>query len=304
MKKRQKMKKSASKTVKAKKSAARMTVRVRLGRKPQPRLLSPGEPPAARVENPKGKGRYVIVCDHASNRIPKALKNLGLSGADLQEHIAWDPGTEDIGKNLAKALDAATVLASYSRLVVDLNRGHDSPECMRDVSDHIRIPGNKSLAAAQKRRRLEEIFWPYHAEIERQLRRFTGKGVSPVLISIHSFTPEMDGFKRPWHIGVLWNREEKIARRLVKELRRNNPSLVVGENEPYSLKAANFTKNTISTHAEAKGLPYVIVEFRQDLVDTKKKAAAWTKIFLESLEPILADPALHLPRRKKNAKRP
>lgn len=290
------MKKTAIKKIK-KKSAARIPVRVKLGAKPAG-ILSKGEPKAVRVENPSGKGKYVIVCDHASNRVPKSLRNLGLSKAELKQHIAWDPGTEDIGLYLSKHMDAPCVIAGYSRLVVDLNRGHDHKECMRDVSDHIRIPGNTGLTAAQRRQRLDEFFHPYHAEITKALKRFTAKGIAPVLISIHSFTPEMDGFRRPWHIGVLWNRQEKLARALVKHLRRNNPDLVIGENEPYSLKAANFLKNTVSTHAESKGLPYVIVEFRQDLVSTRKDAVKWAEIFRESLLPALSDPGLHTLRRR------
>jgi predicted N-formylglutamate amidohydrolase len=276
------MKKTALKKIK-KKTPARIPAK----------LISKGEPPVVRVVNPKGKGKYVIVCDHASNRVPKSLKNLGLKTSELRQHIAWDPGTEDIGLHMSKKMDAAAVIAGYSRLVVDLNRGDDHPEVMRQTSDHVRIPGNAKLTAAEKKQRLDELFWPYHAEVTKALKRFTAKGVAPVLISIHSFTPEMDGFKRPWHIGVLWNREEKLARSLVKNLRRNNPDLVIGENEPYSLKAANFLKNTISTHAESKGLPYIIVEFRQDLVDTKKKAVKWAEIFLESLVPALSTPGLH-----------
>jgi predicted N-formylglutamate amidohydrolase len=291
VKKKRKMTSKATK--KSAKAAGRVGVRVRLGRKAPPCLLQKGEPPPARVMNAQGKGRYVIVCDHASNRVPKALRNLGLRSADLEKHIAWDPGTEDIGRYLSKALSAPAVFASYSRLVVDLNRGQDSPECMRDLSDHIAIPGNKNISAAQRQQRLAEIFEPYHAAIEKQISRFTARRVAPVLISVHSFTPEMDGFRRPWHIGVLWNREEKLARRLVKELRKNNPHLVIGENEPYSLKAVNFTKNTISTHAELKGLPYVIVEFRQDLVDTKEKAQVFARIFLKALKAVLATPGLH-----------
>lgn len=260
-------------------------------------LIGKGEPPPFRVENPKGGGKCVIVCDHASNLVPKALAGLGLSKADLQKHIAWDPGTEDIGRHLSKDLDAPLVLASYSRLVVDLNRGHDAPDCMRDVSDHIRIPGNAGLAASHREQRLREFFWPYHRAVDAQIQRFLTRGVAPVLISLHSFTPKMDGFRRPWHIGVLWNKEEGIARKLVENLRQNNPELRIGENEPYSLKSENFSKNTVSTHAEGRGLPYVIVEFRQDLVSTPRKAVKWAKIFNESLRPVMADPALYRLRR-------
>ena len=288
------MKKTATKKKTAPQKSAK-SVLIKVGKPAAPKaLLAKSEPPAVRIENPKGRAKCVIVCDHAANRVPKALKNLGLSKTNLNKHIAWDPGTEDIGRYISKKLNAALVLASYSRLVVDLNRGDDHPEIMRDTSDHVFIPGNAKLTEPEKQQRMDTLFWPYHEQISSQLKRFTDKGIAPVLVSVHSFTPQMDGFRRPWHIGVLWNREEKLALQLVKALRRNNPDLVIGENEPYSLKEANYLKNTISTHAEAQGLPYIILEFRQDLVNTKKKADKWAEIFLESLKTVLADPALYV----------
>lgn len=270
-------------------------------RKPLSHVLSKEDHPAVRVENAKGAGKCVIVCDHASNRIPKALNNLGLSPANLKKHIAWDPGTEDIGLHLSKALDVPVVISGYSRLVADLNRGHDSDECMREVYDKIKVPGNLALTPTEKFQRLDEIFWPYHRQIDLTLGRYLSRGIAPVLISVHSFTPVMDGYRRPWQIGILWNKEEELAMALVNRLRKDNPGLKVGENEPYSLKSTNFTKNTISTHAESRGLPYVIVEFRQDLVNTPRKAKEWAGIFLRSLKPILADPALY--RLRKAAKK-
>lgn len=279
------LKKPAPKKNAAKKPAPKKTMKAAV--KKILRLLRPKEAPPARIENPKGRASCLIVCDHASNVIPLSLKDLGVSKADRQKHIAWDPGTEDIGRYLSKKLDAPAVFASYSRLVVDLNRGHDDIECMREIYDHIEVPGNKNLSDEQRAQRLDELFWPYHETIDAELRRFLSNGRVPMLLSIHSFTPEMDGFKRPWEIGILWNEEEGIARQLAENLRAQNPGMVVGENEPYSLKAYN--KNTINTHAEARGLPYVIVEFRQDLVGTKTGAEKWAKIFLEALQPILDD---------------
>jgi predicted N-formylglutamate amidohydrolase len=198
---------------------------------------------------------------------------------------------------MSEKLDAAAFFASYSRIVVDVNRGERSPECMREVSDHIQVPGNKNLSAAQKRQRLDEIFWPYHRALAAQIKAYRKKGIVPLIVSLHSFTPEMDGYRRPWHIGVLWNKEETIARRLVDELRMRNPGIVVGENEPYTLKQANLSKNTIKTHAEDAGLPYVIVEFRQDIVRTKRDALKWGRIFLEALAPILVDASVYRLRR-------
>lgn len=288
-----KKKKTTLKKTAAKKKTAVKAPLVPVARKALLHVLGKGEPPTVRVENPKGAGKCVIVCDHASNRIPKALGTLGLSPANLKKHIAWDPGTEDIGLHLSKALDAPAIISGYSRLVTDLNRGHDSEECMRDVSDKIKIPGNVALTPTEKTQRLDEIFWPYHRQVDLTLRRYLERGVAPVLLSIHSFTPKMDGQRRPWQLGILWNKEEELALALIARLRRDNPGLKVGENEPYSLKSENFTKNTISTHAESRGLPYVIVEFRQDLVNTPKKAKNWAGIFLRSLKPLLADPGLY-----------
>lgn len=261
------------------------------------RLLQPGEPAPFRIENANGSAPVLIVCDHASNRVPLALNNVGLSKADLQKHIAWDPGTEHIGQYMSEKLDATAFFATYSRIVVDVNRGERSPECMREVSDHIVVPGNQNLTAAQKRQRLDEIFFPYHRALTAQIKSYRKKGIVPLIVSLHSFTPEMDGFKRPWEIGVLWNKEEALARRVIENLRAQNPGMTVGENEPYTLKQANLSKNTIKTHAEDTGLPYIIVEFRQDLVGSKRDALKWGRIFLEAIAPILIDEEVYQLRR-------
>ena len=262
-------------------------------RKAKEKLIGKNERKAFRVERPRGTAQAVIVCDHASNKIPKKLGSLGLKKADLQKHIAWDPGTEQIGRWLGRAMDATTVLAGYSRLVADLNRGHDNKECMRATSDGIKIPGNEKLSAHEKKQRLEEIFWPYHDAIDRELDRFLKKKTVPVLISIHSFTPRMQGKARPWHIGVMWNREERIARKLAKALRAQNPKLVIGENKPYSLKSMSTGKDTIRRHAEDRGIPYIIVEFRQDLVGNKKSAEKFARIFYRALKEVLHDPNIY-----------
>ena len=254
------------------------------------RLLTKADPVPFRVENQKGKAQCLIVCDHASNRIPEALGTLGLSKKDREKHIAWDPGTEIIGRYLSEQLDAPAFFSTFSRIVVDVNRGANSPECMREVYDHVPVPGNVNLSRAEKKQRIDEIFNPYHKNLAAQVQRFLKKKRVPMIISVHSFTPEIDGYRRPWHIGILWNKEDDIAVKLVDNLRAQNPTMIVGENEPYSLKAENLAKNTIGTHAESKGLPYVIVEFRQDLVKTKRDALKWGKIFLDAMAPILADP--------------
>lgn len=256
-------------------------------------FLSRGEKPFTLV-NPKATAPILIVCDHASNAMPKSVKSLGLTAAQRRMHIAWDPGTAHIGRYLAKKLKSRLLLANFSRLVVDLNRGHDHAECMRATSDHVKVPGNSKLAAAAKNARLDALYWPYHAEIDRHLDALESGKQAPLLISLHSFTPSMDGFDRPWHIGVMWNKQEKLARRLIRQLKQDNPALVIGENEPYTLKGAIGGRDTISRHGEGRGLPYIIVEFRQDLVGgSKYEAEGWAELFLRSLKAITGDPAVY-----------
>lgn len=263
------------------------------------RVIGADEPAAFVLENPEGTSAVLVVCDHANNRVPASLDNLGMSDEERDMHIAWDPGTQDIGRYLGRKLQAQVLLAQYSRLVVDLNRGHNHKECMRDVSDHVAVPGNRNLSPAARKQRLEEIYWPYHNEIDRLIDDRLSEGVIPLLMSIHSFTPRMDGFDRPWHIGVLWNREAGLARQLVENLRAQNPDIVVGENEPYSLIGHVGGKDTVQRHAEDRDLPYIIVEFRQDLVRTREGAEEWAEIFLKAVRPIIEDAATYSDQRLK-----
>jgi predicted N-formylglutamate amidohydrolase len=248
-------------------------------------ILSPSEPPSFRIENQNGQGQGLILCDHASPRVPQSLNNLGLADADLHRHIGWDIGAEAMSLYLSRQLDMPLVTATYSRLVVDLNRDPDYFECMPEVSDHVTVPANAGLTDFEKNQRLTEIFWPYQNEITRQLDL---KGNAKTLIlAVHSFTPEMDGFQRPWHLGVLWNEEEILAKAFISALRENNPELVIGENAPYSLKEDRMIGSTIWRHAEERQLPYLFVEFRQDLIDTPEKVKQWGDIFLKALETIV-----------------
>jgi predicted N-formylglutamate amidohydrolase len=254
------------------------------------RILSVEEPKPFRVENVKGQGRGLILCDHASGRIPRALKDMGLKKADLKRHISCDIGAEDVSRYLSKALDMPVILANYSRLVIDTNRPVGHPEGILEVSDGVVIPANADLSKSQKARRYKEIFFPYQKQIERQINRFLSKKRVPVIVAIHSFTPELGGKMRPWHISVLWNKREKIAKSVISGIRRNYPGLLVGENEPYSLKDKRSDGSTVSIHAERRGLPYVFVELRQDLIDTKEKAAVWGGILVHVLRPVFENP--------------
>jgi predicted N-formylglutamate amidohydrolase len=250
-------------------------------------VLSAEEPAPFRVENVKGRTAGLIICDHASNRVPRSLKDMGLEKNVLKKHIAWDIGAEDICRHLSKALDMPAIFAGYSRLVVDLNRAPAHHECILDISDNIKIPANTGLSREDRERRLREVYHPYQKQAGKLVQGFVKKKQTPLLIAVHSFTPQMDGIRRPWHLSLLWHREEKIARQIVKNIRKNHPDLLVGENEPYTLFDERFAGSTLDCHGEERGLPYVFVEFRQDLINTKEKAARWADIFLEALRPVL-----------------
>jgi predicted N-formylglutamate amidohydrolase len=294
------LKKKTTKKKILKKAASKKAAkkRVRVGR-----VLSPSEPPPYRIENAQGRGQGVIICDHASYRLPKSLKDMGLAKTDLKKHIAWDIGAEDISRYMSKMLDMPAVLATYSRLVVDLNRAPGYHECIPPVTGGIKVPANTNLSKEAKDRRLKEIFWPYQKKLGQVVDAQIKKKKVPFIIAVHSMTNFLEGQKRPWHISILWHKEEKIAKKLVSILRRNHPDFLIGENEPYTLFSERFSGSTMSRHVEELGLPYVFVEFRQDLVDTKEKALRWADIFLDALKPILENPEMYSDRRIKPRKK-
>lgn len=258
-------------------------------------LLAPSEPQPFTWENETGKAPVIIVCDHASNRIPASLGGLGVHPSELQRHIAYDPGTETIGRALAHALDAPVIFANYSRLVIDLNRHPAHPTAMPEISDHTSVPANHGLTDFDRAARIDTLFTPYHASIAQKIDSYTSRGVTPALIAVHSFTPVMNDIIRPWEIGILWWKDERISVPLIDALRRNNPDFTVGDNEPYAMNDDPNYGYTTAHHALKRGLPFTCVEFRQDLVMTDEDAEKFAVIFLESLQPILQDAALYRP---------
>lgn len=235
-------------------------------------LLSPGDPPPYSVHNEQGAAALLLLCDHASKAVPKSLRNLGLSDAELSRHIGWDIGGLDAARELACILDAPLVASGFSRLVIDCNRWPGGEGSTPEVSDGMPVPGNKGLAAAEIEARAAACFWPYHREVDRQLDRLTAGGRKVCLLVMHSFTPQMNGFKRPWHVGVLWNDDARLPGPLLAELRRD-ATLVVGDNEPYSARASY--EYTLTAHAKARALPHCSLEVRQDLMATPQQARAW-----------------------------
>jgi predicted N-formylglutamate amidohydrolase len=230
--------------------------------------------PPCEVVNPQGRAQLVLVCDHASRTFPAEYGTLGLDAAELWRHIACDIGAADVTRRLADLLDAPALLAGYSRLLIDCNRAPDDPSFICPISDGTPIPGNRDVSKREAAKRRARYFTPYHAAIDEQLRRkrAADPGRVPALIAIHSFTPVMNGVERPWHIGILWDRDGRIALPLIKTLAAD-PALTVGDNEPYSGRGnVGYTNRR---HAESVGLPSVSIEIRQNLIDTGPGALAW-----------------------------
>jgi predicted N-formylglutamate amidohydrolase len=251
--------------------------------------IGPDEPPAFELVNPNGQGRAILTCDHASHRIPRRLGTLGLAEADRYRHVAWDIGTAAAGRRLAELLDAPLVLSGYSRLVVDCNRPLDVADAFATRSEDVDVPGNRAIDDAEKAARAEAFYWPYQDAVHELVEERVGRDVLPVMVSIHSFTPVYHGCQRPWHIGVHYRLDRRLAALALEGLRAD-AALCVGENEPYPV--ALDEDYTIPVHAELRGLPYVLFEIRQDLLASEAGIASWAARLGTVLAQALTDPCL------------
>lgn len=222
--------------------------------------------------NEAGTADILLVCDHASNVLPATYGTLGLDPELLSRHIAFDIGAADITRRMSKALDAPAVLSGYSRLLIDCNRQPGHVTSIPDISDGIEIPDNRGLDAAEVEHRQARYFRPFHGAVDAALKGFVARGVVPAYVAVHSFTPIMHGYERPWHVGILWNRDPRLARPLIEAL-SEWPDVVVGENQPYS--GRDSQGYSIHAHGGDRGIPNVLIEVRQDLVDTRHGAELW-----------------------------
>jgi len=239
------------------------------------KLLAPDEPlPCLTIGEPNDSP-FLIVCDHAGKLIPRRLATLGVSEPDLERHIGWDIGAAGVARQLAQKLGALLILQRYSRLVIDCNRAPGSATSIVEVSEHTAVPGNRGLTRAQVTRRTAEIFQPYHDRIADELDRRLAANIPTALIAIHSFTPIYKGQARPWQIGLLYNRDPRIARTMIALLRTESGGFTVGDNQPYSV--SDESDYTIPVHAERRGLPYAEIEIRQDLIATAVGQVDWAE---------------------------
>ncbi|MNV27729.1 N-formylglutamate amidohydrolase [compost metagenome] len=237
-------------------------------------LLGADDPAVFTVHNPHGTSPFVLLADHAGQHVPLALDALGLPQAELDRHIGWDIGIAGTTRALAKRLDAWAIEQTYSRLLIDCNRPLVSPTLIPEVSDGTAIPGNTGLSDAQREQRIAAIHAPYHAHINAELDRRRDAGIPTVLVMMHSFTPAMNGFQRPWHAGVLYHQDTRFAHALLRAL-RDEGDLVVGDNEPYSVNSSS--DYAVPMHGEARGLVHVELEIRQDLIADTAGQHAWAE---------------------------
>lgn len=233
-------------------------------------------------------GGPLVIADHASNAMPEAYDRLGMPPEELERHIAYDIGVATMARSLATALGCPAVLSRFSRLLIDPNRGDDDPTRVMRLSDGAVVPGNARIAREEVADRMARFSLPYHDAIGGLIDRALGSGVVPVVISLHSFTPRMKGRERPWHVGVLWDSDQRLAQPLLDRLRQE-PDLVVGDNEPYDGALAG---DTMGRHCIPRGIPHVLIEVRQDLIGTDKDAHGWGLRLAMLLSPLLAAPAL------------
>ena len=252
------------------------------------------DPPFERHRPAGTAAGLLFLCDHASNALPAAYGTLGLDPALFETHIASDIGAATVTRVLAEAFAAPAILARWSRLLVDLNRGEDDPTLVMKLSDGSLIPGNAWIDTAEIAQRIATFHTPYHAAIAGEIDALCTGDAVPVLVSVHSFTPVWKGWRRPWEIGVLWDRDGRLALPLIAECTR--AGFTVGDNEPYDGELEN---DCLYRHGTMRGLPHVLIEIRQDLIATAETARAFAMRLAPILRRALAamgPPALHFTR--------
>ncbi|MFA6220106.1 MAG: N-formylglutamate amidohydrolase [Erythrobacter sp.] len=227
------------------------------------------------VDNPQGRASMLLVCDHASNFVPAGFGALGLGLRQLEDHIAWDIGARALARELAVLLDAPLVCARASRLLVDPNRAFDAADLIPAEADGNPIPGNIGLDAGDRRTRIDAFHEPYHAAIEAALAArpwITG------VVSVHSFTPRLNGFDRPWHVGILHDEDARLADRLIAALSAHR-DITVGRNQPYAPDDGVYY--TLGRHAA--GREAAMIEVRNDQLRDEIGQQRWAKLLADAL---------------------
>jgi predicted N-formylglutamate amidohydrolase len=255
------------------------------------KLLSSDEPLPVSAQRVDGRSRFLLTCDHAGRGVPAKLGRLGLPESEFDRHIAYDIGISATSRLLSHLLDTTLIEQPYSRLIVDCNRPPEAFSSIPEISETTYVPGNLKLSDTERATRLAEIFRPYHDRIATEIDRRASDGRGTVLVAMHSFTPVFKGVARPWHIGVLYGRDGRLAKALRGLLVREN-CYDVGDNEPYAV--SDQSDYTIPIHGERRGLVHTGIEIRQDLVTCPEGQAEWAdllaRLLPQALDALQAEP--------------
>ena len=245
--------------------------------------------PVEIVAGPPDAG-VLFICDHASNALPPGYGTLGLPAAQLERHIGYDIGAAAVTRRLAAGMNAPAVLSTFSRLLIDPNRGADDPTLVMRLSDGTIVPGNARVDEAEIEARRRGFWHPYRDAVRGAIDAMSTARSTPVVVSVHSFTDKWKGVLRPWEIGILWDTDPRLAVPLMAGLRE--AGFVVGDNEPYD---GALEGDTLDEEVTRRGLAGLLIEVRQDLVATEAAARAIADRVAAALAPVVAQPALRQP---------
>jgi predicted N-formylglutamate amidohydrolase len=245
------------------------------------------------IDGDRSRG-LLLVADHAMRHLPDEYGDLGLPAQEFDRHIAYDIGVEAVTRHLATLLGVPAVMARYSRLLIDPNRGEDDPTLIRQLYDGTIVPANYPMTAVERERRLDTYYRPYHDAVGAVVSSVAHASAKPpFILSVHSFTPVMQGRVRPWHAGILWDLDDRVARLMIEGLAAD-PDLVIGDNEPYD---GALRGDTMYKHAIVNGFAHALIEIRQDLIAGDAGALAWAKRLAPLVDAINARPDIHEVRR-------
>ncbi|MEM1364736.1 MAG: N-formylglutamate amidohydrolase [Pseudomonadota bacterium] len=229
----------------------------------------------------------LIVCDHARNHVPPEYANLGLPEEVYARHIAYDIGVEGVVRRMCEALGGPAVLSNFSRLLIDPNRGADDPTLIMRLSDGQVVPGNHPITAEEKQKRIDRFHRPYHEAIARKIDAFEAAGVTPAILSVHSFTPNWKGAPRPWEVAMLCDVDIGFHSHMLDGLRAHK-ALTVGDNEPYDGALAD---DCMHTHGLRRGLQHALIELRQDLIGDEAGQKEWAELLVPTVQHFISNPA-------------
>lgn len=246
-------------------------------------LLAHSDPSPSIVLNEHSDHALLLVCEHAGQLFPSRLGDLGVIQVDRDSHIGWDIGAKQVTEAMAKALGAPAVMQRYSRLVIDCNRPHTAADAMPEASDGIAIPGNLNLSPADRAARVDEIFTPFHNEVARLFEKHKRR----MVLSIHSFTPTMNGHSRPWNIGFLFRKDTQTSTHLSQFVHERDPKLIIGMNKPYQID--DISDWFVPHHGEARGIPHSLIEIRNDQLRTLQDQDKWANILVNAVNRYLEE---------------